>query len=49
MVVDQLDSASEVGASIDGKKGGEGYVKSKRSTKYVKRSHFTAANRAKTR
>jgi len=48
-VVDQLDQAAEVKASIAGKRGGEGYVIGKSKVKLVPRLHFTAANRAKTR
>lgn len=48
-IIDQLDQQSEIKAEIDGASGGEGYVKAKRGTKYVKRAHFTAANRAKIR
>jgi hypothetical protein len=48
-IVSQLDQQqSDVRASIDGQPGGEGYVKGGK-TKLVRRLHFTAANRAKTR
>lgn len=48
-VIDQLDQQAEVKASIQGKRGGEGYVKGSSKIKLVPRLHFTAANRAKTR
>jgi hypothetical protein len=41
-IIDQLDMASPVKASIGGKPGGEGYVKG--DIKLVPRSKFTAAN-----
>jgi len=48
-IIDQLDQQAEVKASIQGKRGGEGYVKGSSKIKLVPRLHFTAANRAKTR
>jgi hypothetical protein len=49
MMVDQLDAAgSDIVATIDGQKGGEGYVAGTGpgAVKLVKRSGFTRANRA---
>jgi hypothetical protein len=46
-IITQLDKKSEVRASIGGKPGGEGYVKSRSKIKLVPRLHFTQANRAK--
>lgn len=49
MMVDQLDAAeSDIVATIDGQKGGEGYVAGTgpEAIKLVKRSGFTRANRA---
>ena len=46
-IINQLDKKSEVRASIGGKPGGEGYVKSRSKLKLVPRLHFTQANRAK--
>jgi hypothetical protein len=48
-VVDQLDQAAQIKASVGGKRGGEGYVMGKSKIKLVPRLHFTQANRAKTR
>jgi DNA uptake protein ComE-like DNA-binding protein len=48
-IIDQLDQNAEVKASVQGKRGGEGYVIGKSKVKLVPRLHFTAANRAKTR
>jgi hypothetical protein len=48
-IIDQIDQQTEIKASIAGKRGGEGYVKSNSNMKLVPRLHFTAANRAKTR
>jgi len=48
-IIDQLDQQAEVKASIDGRRGGEGYVMGKSKLKLVPRLHFTAANRAKVR
>lgn len=46
-IIDQLDQNTNVGASINGKRGGEGYVKG--AMKLVPRLHFSQANRAKVR
>jgi hypothetical protein len=46
-VVHQLDKKSEFKSSVNGKPGGEGYVKGRSNLKLVPRLHFTQANRAK--
>lgn len=48
-IIGQLDQQADVKASVQGKKGGEGYVKGSSKIKLVPRLHFTAANRAKAR
>lgn len=48
-IIDQIDQQTEIKASINGKRGGEGYVKGNSNIKLVPRLHFTAANRAKSR
>jgi len=46
-IIHQLDKKSEFRSSVNGKPGGEGYVKGRSKLKLVPRLHFTQANRAK--